>query len=210
MRTITMAAQKGGAGKTTIALHLAVAAVQDGNRVVVVETDPQRSAAEWWESRTPDAPELVECEGDQIHDVVQAAHDDRVDVVVIDTPPHAKSDAATASRVADLTLIPLRPGVLDVRAVGKTVETIHAIGTRAALLLNACPPKRGPVEPSIVREARRALEAHRIPIFPGVVTDRAAFAHALIDGRAVTEFEPRGKAAREIRELWRWCDAQAR
>jgi len=157
-----------------------------------------------------DAPELVQCEGAQVHDVVQAAKDDGVDVLVIDTPPHVTSDTATASRVADLTLIPLRPGVLDVRAVGKTVETIHATGSHAALFLNACPPRRGPLEPSIVREARRALEEHQLPIFPGVVTDRAAFAHALIDGRAVTEFEPSGKAAREIRELWRWCYAQAR
>ena len=82
-------------------------------------------------------------------------------------------------------------------------------GSPAAILLNAVPPGRGVAEASVTTEARRALAAYGLPVVPTAVGQRAALAHALNDGRAVTEFEPDGKAAEELRGLWRWCHAEA-
>jgi hypothetical protein len=117
--------------------------------------------------------------------------------------------AEAVARQVDFILIPTRPAILDLRAIARTVEFVRRAGRPAAILLNAVPPGRGVAESSVTTEARRALAAYGLPIVPTAVGQRAALAHALNDGRAVTEFEPDGKAAEELRGLWRWCHAEA-
>ena len=204
MQTLALLARKGGTGKTTIAIHLAVAAVQAGRRVLLLDTDPQHSAGDWWRARAGNAPELVECEARRVGDVLQAAATDGVDLVVVDTRPSVEADTAEIARLADMTLIPCRAGVLDLRAIRATVEVIRAVHqARAAIVLNAVPASRGFGENSLTAEARRALNVYGLPVAPVAIGHRAALAHALIDGRAVTEFEPDGKAAGELRRLYR-------
>jgi chromosome partitioning protein len=203
MQTLALLARKGGTGKTTIAIHLAVAAVQAGRRVLLLDTDPQHSAGDWWRARAGNAPELVECEARLVGDVLQAAAADGVDLAVVDTRPSVEADTADIARLADLTLIPCRAGVLDLRAIRATVEVIRAVQARAVIVLNAVPASRGFGENSLTAEARRALDAYDLPVAPVAIGHRAALAHALIDGRAVTEFEPDGKAAGELRRLYR-------
>lgn len=204
MKTIALLAQKGGAGKTTLAIHLATLAVAEGRRTVLVDMDPQRSAGDWWRAREAETPELVECEAKDLPAVMELARADRVDCLMLDTAPHAEPAAVTAARLANLVLIPCRPAILDLRAIGKTVDIVQAIGARAAIVLNSCPPSRGFGEASLTREARQGLEAYGLPVCPVAITQRAALSHALIDGRAVHEFEPDGKAAAELRGLWKW------
>lgn len=208
MKVLTLLAQKGGTGKTTLAVHLAVLAVQEGRRVVLVDADPQRSTGDWWRARAELFPELVECDADQLPDVVKAAKADDVDLVVIDTAPHAEGAAVTAARVADLVLIPTRPAILDLRAIRASVELVRGIRCKAAIVLNACPPARGVGEAGIVYEARHGLVEYGLPVCPASVTQRAALSHALIDGRAVTEYEPGGKAAAELQNLWNWLSEE--
>jgi chromosome partitioning protein len=211
LRTLALASQKGGAGKTTLALHLAVIASQAGLRTVLVDCDPQRSAAGWWHSRQATQPELVETEPARLHELIPAAEADGADLLILDTRPSVERDTLDVARAASFVLIPTRPAILDLRAIGATVEVVKAAGTRAAIVLNACPPApRAGAEAALTMEARRSLEAaHGLPVVPAAITQRAALAHALIDGRAVTEFEPTGKAAAELRALWRYLENEA-
>ena len=205
-RTLALLAQKGGAGKTTLALHLAVIAQDTGLRTLLVDCDPQRSVAGWWRAREAKTPELVEAAPEQLRAVVEAAQADGVALVVVDTRPSVERDTAEVARLADFSLIPTRPSILDLRAIGATVDVVKALGRQAAIILNACPAGRGVGDASVTMEARRGLAAYGLPIVPQAVAVRAALAHALIDGRSVTEFEPHGKASGELRRVWKWTE----
>ncbi len=205
MRTLAMLARKGGTGKTTLAVHLSVMAAEACRRVVLVDCDPQRSAGDWWRVRQSSAPELVECAATRVPAVIQAAAADGVDLVVIDTPPSVTADTAAIARLSDLVLIPCRAGILDLRAIAATVDTVKAARLApgcVVIVLNAAAAARGATEGLLVSEARRALAAYGLPVAPVAIGNRVALAHALIDGRAVTEFEPEGKAALELRKLF--------
>ena len=201
MKILTLASQKGGTGKTTLAVHLAVIAFEEGERVALVDLDPQRSTGDWWRARERDDLVLVETSTGKLPEVLQAAEGDGFTLAIVDTAPHAGAGIEKVSGLSCLTLIPCRPGILDLRAIGTTVEIVQA---NAVIVLNACPPGRGSFEASITREAREAVDAYGLPVAPVSLVNRVALAHALIDGRAVTEFEPGGKAAQEIAQLWQW------
>jgi chromosome partitioning protein len=206
MRTLAFLARKGGTGKTTLAVHLAVVAQHSGRRVLLVDTDPQRSAGDWWRARQSDTPELVECSARQAPDVLAAAEDDGIDLVVVDTRPSVEADTAEVARLADLVLIPTRPLIVDLRTIAATTEVLKAIRLppeRAIIVLNQVRASPGFGENSLTTEARRELAIYGLPIAPVAIGYRAALADALIDGRAVTEFDPRSKGAEEIRKLFK-------
>jgi chromosome partitioning protein len=119
------------------------------------------------------------------------------DLVVLDTAPHSDSAAAFAAEVADFVLIPCRPARFDMDAIPSTVHLADLTNTPTAVVLNAAP--RG----KIVDEARETLEALGIDVLPTVLQQRAAYSHAVIDGRAVHEYEPQGKAAEEMASLYK-------
>ena len=203
MKTLSILSRKGGAGKTTVALHLAVAAQTAGRRTAIVDMDPQRSAADWWRSRHAETPELVEVNAGELAKVVKAGKADGVDLLVVDTRPSAEADALEAATAADLAVIVVKPTILDLRAVAGTVETLRRAKTPGLVVINQAPPMRGEAEAAIVQEARGALEGYGFPVLPTVLRYRAAYHAALIDGRAVNELEPGGKATAEIAALWR-------
>jgi chromosome partitioning protein len=203
MTSIGFLAQKGGAGKTTLAVHLAVLA----GDALLVDLDPQRSAAEWWESRDADLPELAVGEARDLAGALAAA---KRAWVLIDTAPHAAEDARTVAGLVDLVVIPTRPAILDLRAIRPTVEIVQRTTAKAVIVLNSCPAGRTAAEAAVTSEARQVLAAYGLPVVPLAIIQRAALAHALNDGRAVTEYEPDGKAAAELRSLWRWINGQAR
>ncbi len=202
MKTLGVIAQKGGAGKTTLCIHLAVRAGSAGLRVLVVDTDPQASATAWWRRRHVETPALIQCRGEVLGQVLETARQQGYDLVVVDTAPHDSHDASICARMSDRVYIPSRPAILDLDAIGATTELVDRVGTAARIVLNSCPPPVFYGEPRIVSEAREALRGYGIPVSEVAISQRAAFSHALIDGRAVTEFEEKGKAAREIERLW--------
>jgi chromosome partitioning protein len=202
MKTLALLSQKGGSGKSTLAVHLAVIAQAAGRRTVIVDLDPQRSSAGWWETRTAETPEMVETTPDALRTVLDAARADGVAFCVIDTRPSAGADAATAAALADLALIPTRPAIFDLKAIGATVDIVASAKVPAFIVLNGTPASRGFGEASITADARRALADYGIPVAPVSIGLRAALAHALVDGRAVNEFDPAGKAALEMTKLW--------
>ncbi len=195
--------QKGGAGKTTLAVHLAVAAGDAGERVVVIDTDPQRSATVWSSSREAEAPIVATASVGDVDRVLTAARGDDMTLAVIDTAPHAAPDAARIARAAGLIVIPCRPTAFDLAAVEASVRIVQAAKARAVLVLSACPPRA----PEII-EARDALATYGLSIAPIEITERRAFSRAVATGRAVTEFEADGKAAAEIRALWAWLQKE--
>ena len=208
MKTICVLAQKGGTGKTTLCVHLAVLASELGQRVRVIDLDPQASASAWRRRRREDAPEVLKRDAGNLGAELNMAERGRTDLVLLDTAPHSSHEAATAVAVADLVLIVSRPAILDLEAIGESVKIVKAQGNPGAIVLNACPPPHRGGETAIVREAREALGIYGLPLSPVSVSQRAAFSHALIDGRAVTEFESAGKAAAELRGLWDWVETQ--
>lgn len=208
LRTVVVAAGKGGCGKTTLALHLAVLADSKGELAALVDADPQESAAGWRRRRgTDDSLRFTAVESvEQLADVQARARADGVRTLVVDTAP--RTDLVALAKRADFVLVPCRPGILDLDAIGTTVQELAATKTPAGIVLNACPPGRGAKEAGIVKEAREALEGSPVPVAPVSIGQRASFAHALITGRAVSEFEPKGKATRELENLWAWIGEQ--
>ncbi len=199
MKVMGFLSQKGGAGKTTLAVHTAVAAHETGIGVVLIDTDPQKSATVWGDARQEEAPVIATADVSELRRVLDAARNDGVGLAIIDAAPHAAPAAASISRAADLIAIPCRPTAFDLAAVEGAVRIVKAAGVQAVFVLSAC-PSRAPE----IAETRDALSGYGLPVAPMEITDRRAFARAVASGRAVTEFEADGKAAGEIRALWSW------
>lgn len=197
MKTLAILAQKGGSGKTTIAVHMAVCATRSKLRTALIDIDPQGSAADWNESR-PENKRLdsVKATAGQLAALLKQAKSAGADLVIIDTAPHANSAAAEAATLADLILIPCRPSRFDLKTIGTSTEIAKLAKTRAVVVINAAP--RGKMSD----EARTALEGQGVTVIEPVMQQRAAYSHAVIDGQAVHEYEPDGKAAAEIDALF--------
>jgi chromosome partitioning protein len=206
-RVLALLSQKGGSGKTTLATHLAVA-FGGGRRVVLVDTDPQRSAAAWWRAREAETPELNEAKAEAIIATLRTIRAAGAGLVIVDSMPSVQSDIGSIARAADFVLIPCRPSILDLRAVGGTVELVKAARVAAAIVLNAVPAARGVGEASVTVEARKALAQYGLPVLSVAIGHRAVLAHALAAGLAVEEYEPQSRAAAEIRDLARTVEKQ--
>ena len=207
MKVLGLLARKGGAGKTTLAIHFAVMAQESRKRVLLVDLDPQRSSAGWWRAREADTPQLVETEPDKLRGILDAARDDGVDLVVVDTRPSVEADAVQVATLADVVVIPTRPAILDLRAILETLNLVK--GTKKAhVVLNACPAPRGETEAPAATDARKALKAFGVPVAGPTIAQRATFSHALVGGLSATEAEPKGKAAAEVRALWKYVEKE--
>ena len=201
MNVIAFLSQKGGSGKTTLSVHTAVAAEATGERVCVIDADPQESATAWASAREAGTPIVATAQAGELDAALRAAEGEGMTLAVVDAPPHAAPAAGQIARRSELVLIPVRPSAFDLAAVPAAVEIVAAEAgpVRSAFVMCAC-PFRAPE----IGETRAALEAYGLPIVPGEITDRRAFARAVTTGSAVTEFEAEGKAAEEIRALWAW------
>ena len=136
IKVLAVLSRKGGSGKSTTAIHLAVAAEAAGHRTILVDTDIQGSAASWWKLRAAETPQLIEGGADKVKAVL-AAQDSGIDLLVIDGRPSAERDTAELAKFADLVLIPTRAGLLDVLAIGATASVVKAAERPAAILI--CP-----------------------------------------------------------------------
>lgn len=191
MKTLVIAAQKGGAGKTTLARNLAVAAAQDGQRVLALDLDPQQSLRAWWRGRESDAPMMLadDPEPHALRDTLAAAQG-QFDLVVIDTPPAAPSWLTETLQAADLALIPVRPSPDDLRAVA-------ALGGAAvpfAFVMSQTPRAK------LTDESVRVLAQHG-RIAPVNIAQRVIYAETAATGQGVTETSDT-KAAQELAAIW--------
>ena len=205
MKIIAIISQKGGAGKTTIALHLAVAAVNAGQSVAVIDLDPQASATSWGDSRENENPSVISTQLSRLDKVLAAARNAGADLAIIDTAPHSESASLAAARIADTILIPCRPAIFDIRAIIQTIDLVKLAGKSgsASVVLNTVPP-RG----TLAEEATLAIASCDVPVCPVHIGQRAAYLHALTAGKSAEEYEPNGKAAEEISSLYKWLCKQ--
>ena len=132
MKTVSVIAQKGRAGKTTLSLSLACAAASQGLSAVVVDLDPQASVASWGDRRGSDTPAVVPAHAPRLERILAAAVAQGVALAVVDTAPRAEQGAVAAARAADLVLVPCRPAVYDVETVAGTCDLVAAVAYAAA------------------------------------------------------------------------------
>jgi chromosome partitioning protein len=198
MKTLAVISQKGGSGKTTIAVHMAVCAARRNVKTALIDIDPQHSAFSWNESRPEDRKlDAVAAEASQLAALLQQAQTAGVELTIIDTAPHSTGEAAIAAKLADYILIPCRPARFDLDAIASTLEIAKVANTPAAVVINSA-GTRGP----LADEARAALTRQGATVVETVLHQRVAYSHAVIDGRSVHEYEPEGAAAAEIDDLY--------
>lgn len=198
MKVVSLIAQKGGVGKTTLSTCLAVQAVQDGKRVLVVDLDPQATASFWSDIRKkPDDPAVMSIQPVRLPAVLKAASDAGTDIVIIDGAAVSKEVAYSAAEVADLVFIPFKAAVFDINSVAQTVQTVKQVGSKFALVLTFVPPQGKETE-----EAKGIAEQLGSNFCPVLIGNRKAYFRAQSTGLAVQEFEPEGKAADEIKALY--------
>ena len=202
MKTLALIAQKGGVGKTTIAVNLAVAATEV--QAALFDLDPQESAVMWSDRRQAESPHVEFLTERRLPDALKAAAQRDFALVLIDTPPAAGSQAYTAAQAADLVLVPCRPSLIDLEAIRRTAQLIKSANVPAFVVFNAAPPGAT----TLLDDARAIVEGTGLAVAPVVLRERGAYRAVWPLGQAVTEYEPHGKAAQEISQLKNWVFAQ--
>jgi chromosome partitioning protein len=202
----SVVSQKGGSGKTTLALHVGVAAAASGQKTLIIDLDPQGSAERWSELRDADEPTIVAGQAERLEDMLRAAAQHAVGLAIVDTPPKVDRTALIAAKAADVVLIPSRGTVLDLQAIGDTVDLLKLaeLHHKAVIILNAMPAKAAEV-----KAVREAAEMYGLEVIEARLRERPAYSKSLEEGQGVTEAEPGGAAATEIRNVYEWLCERA-
>ena len=191
MKTISFISQKGGVGKTTLAIHLAVAFAADGLNVAILDLDPQASAAEWKDFREEEMPGVIAIPSSWLPKVLKELEGRGADVVILDTAPHSEGTALDAARAADLILVPCQPSIMDLRAMRKTTDLLKHIKKPTYAVLNGVS-----VQGSAALGTEKAIAAEfKIEICPIRMGDRVAYSRCLISGHSAQEIRTRGEGS---------------
>jgi len=195
MQTIAVVTQKGGAGKTTLAIQLAVAAVRAGTETVLFDLDPQATACNWSDRRDSESPEVRDVQPGRLAKTLSRHH---AELAIIDTPPGSETAARAAVEGADLALVPTRPSVNDLETLPNTAALIASTNSVPTLVvLNSVPAtgRRG-------TEAIEAIEGMDLAVADGYLGLRTAYSDSITAGLGVLEYAPRDKAAAEVSSLY--------
>ena len=197
MQILAIASQKGGAGKTTLAGHIAVQAERVGaGPVALVDADPQGSLADWWNERASETPVFVHTSLMRLRDDVERLRDLGIELLVIDTPPAITSTISEVIAISDLVVIPTRPSPHDLRSVARTVDLAERLDKPVVFVVNGASSRA-----RITTEAVIALSQHGT-LAPSIIHQRTDFASSMIDGRTVLEIPRKSRSSTEIIELW--------
>lgn len=201
-RIITVAQQKGGAGKTTLTAQLAVALMDGGAKVATLDIDPQGSLSLWYAARMRTLGE----ENTIVHSQLQGwrlkreaeRYAEECDYVLIDAPPHTDSESTIAIRAADLVLVPMQPSPMDLWASKPTIKTAQKEKSPVMIVLNRVAPRT-----KLNAEIMDKLEELEAAVAQQKLGNRIAYAASMLEGLGVVESEPSGPAAKEIEALVR-------
>jgi chromosome partitioning protein len=196
MKTVSIISQKGGAGKTTLALHLAVASALSGRNAAIIDLDPQASAAKWSDRRTVELPVVLSAHASRLPKEMKRVQDAGCETLFLDTAPHSDSAALEAAKASNLVLIPCRPAILDMEAITNTLGLVKTTQTPVFVVMNAIASQGHEGD-----EAAEAIAALDVEVCPARIVNRVAFSRSLITGKTAQEFEPDSKAAQEIEQL---------
>jgi chromosome partitioning protein len=198
MRIISFVTQKGGSGKSTLASSLAVVAKEAGERVFVVDLDPQNSLVSWAKTRGSDDVPVSSVTPARLPATLAALEKNGFTMAIIDTAGADSAATIAAMKAADLNIIPSRPNIFDLWASELTRRTLRQMRADYVFVLNQCPPAQ---QTARVEEGAAALEAMGGLLTP-LVLSRVDYQEAARHGRGVTEINPSGAAAGEIKALW--------
>ena len=197
MKTIIVANQKGGSGKSTLVTHLAVAAERAGDGpIVLTDTDPQGTTADWFNARDAETPGYVPATIATLAEKIDALKDAGASWLFVDTAPAINEQNADLLRLADLVIVPLCASPNDVRALSKTLPILQAAGRPFVFVLTRVNPQA-----RLTTQTVMALSEHGVVIQPPL-RERVAYPTSMIDGRTVQEIDSSSPAAQEIAELW--------
>jgi len=198
MKIISLVCQKGGTAKTTTAINLAVEAMACGLEVVLLDLDPQVSACDWKDIRGDKPPVVASTPVPHLDRTLKTAAENGADLAIIDTAGRTNDAAIAAARVADLVLLPLQPSLIDLKTLSATLEIIKLAGNKPARAILSR------VKPSGTRheDTTTWLNSQGVEVCPATLGERVTYQDAYAQGEAVSETEPGGKAAEEIRQVY--------
>ena len=203
MRVIVVASQKGGAGKTTTARHLAVEAERQGEGpVALIDADPQGGLSSWWNRRAAETPTFVEATLEGLPETLAKLGQAGFRYAIIDTPPAVTDRIRAVVRLADLVLVPARPSPDDLDAVGATIDLVEAAGKPMVFVINAATKKA-----RLTGQAAIVLSQHGT-VAPAVVHHSVAFPGSAVSGLTVGEVDPESPPAQEVADLWAYVSAR--
>lgn len=206
MRTIAVVARKGGSGKTTVAVHLGIAAHLAGRSAQILDTDPQQSAVEVFKMREGPGPRCVASTPTGLLSAQLAARAAGVEALLIDTPAGTEEGMSNAIVLADLALLVIRPTFLDLTAAVHTAQVLKKLRKPALVVMNQAPVARDGQEPPAVRKAREVLRLMRLPVVPVILRARASYQTTVESGRSAIELAGGGAGAYELSEIWSYIE----
>jgi chromosome partitioning protein len=208
MRTISVIARKGGSGKSTIALQIALAAHLRGRRTLLADADPQHSASAALEARLGGGPEVALTSGPLLYQLQWDAVRSGVETMVIDTPAVMAEDIVNAVVLANFCLLVVRPTYFDLVAAVQTLQIVRPLRKPLMALLSQAPAARSGIEPAAVRKALQALGAMRLLVVPAIIRARGIYQLAMERGLSAEETED-AAAAQEVGDLWSYLERLA-
>ena len=198
MEKLAILGQKGGCGKSTTALGLAVAASMAGIETAIIDLDPQATASKWSDRRDKEAPAVVSCQVSRLSQVLDAAERQGAKLAIIDTPGKSTDAAIAAAKVASFVLVPIQPQLFDI----ETLEAVRDILTLAGQPPTAVVVNRASVKGKRHMETQEAVTAQGFEVCPVTLFARTAHGDAGNIGQTAIEYEPKGKAAQEMAALY--------
>jgi chromosome partitioning protein len=204
LKTLGVFSPKGGTGKTTVALHLAVAAVEAGLKVLVADLDPQHSAFAWRQARAKMAPEVVMPRANTLAQLQRTAATQDYDLMIIDTPPMIGPHVDEALHVSDFALAVTRPNALDLWAARRMVDIFQEAGRPCAFVLNQAPSKRAGREVIDVTAAAAQLQAYGVRLAPTGLRNRKVYSASLAQGLSAQEVGGDCVGATEVARLFQF------
>jgi chromosome partitioning protein len=199
MHVVALMSQKGGAGKSTLAVHLATEATSRGQKTLLLDLDPQGNLTGWAERRGDIAPDVEAIHASNLATVLKEARADGYGLVMIDTAPNADRTTMQVAQVADLVVSPCQPAQFDLDALTATLDLCLALKRPLVVVINAAPPRENS---SVVADAISVVKEAGAPVSPAIISFRVAFRHCLASGNTASEYEPNGRAAQEISRLY--------